>query len=199
MERTGHAQLSGDVAFVIPSTIPAPIAHGLHCVFPTSSLCAFEPQGVQPTIATVASPPYPAEHSQRPVSVFISAFDPHTQEPELVASVSPSAMLDPAGHDVHCVLPTSDLYDVVPQALHPTLATVASPPYPAEHSQRPVSVFISAFAPHTQESELVASVSPSAIDAPGGHDSHCVFPTFGLNAVVPHTVQPTAAFVASPP
>ena len=79
------------------------------------------------------------------------------------------------------------------------LGFVASPPYPAEHSQRPVPVFISALAPHTQESELVASVSPSAMLDPAGQDVHCVFPTFGLNAVVPHTVQPTAAFVASPP
>ena len=65
-------------------------------------------------------------------------------------------MPDPAGQDVHCVLPTSDLYAVVPQGVQPTLGFVASPPYPAEHSQRPVSVFISALAPHTQESELVA-------------------------------------------
>ena len=58
-----------------------------------------------------------------------------------MASVSPTALLDPGGQDVHCVLPILDLYEEVPQAVHPTLATVASPPYPAEHSQRPASVF----------------------------------------------------------
>ena len=79
----------------------------------------------------VASPPYPAEHSHRPVSVFISAFNPHTQESELVAFVLASAMLDPAGHAMHCAFPTSDLYNAVPQALHPRLGFVASPPYPA--------------------------------------------------------------------
>ena len=93
-------------------------------------------------------------------------------EAELVASVSPTALLDPGGQDVHCVLPILDLYEEVPQAVHPTLATVASPAYPAEHSQRPASVFISALAPHKHESELVASVSPSAMLDPGGHDVH---------------------------
>ena len=107
----------------------------------------------------VASPPYPAEHSHRPVSVFISAFNPQTQESELVAFVLSSAMLDPAGHAMHCAFPTSDLYEAVPQVLQPIPVFVASPPYPAAHSQRPVSVFISAFNPQTQESELVACVS----------------------------------------
>jgi len=64
--------------------------------------------------------------------------------------MAPLAMLDPAGHEVHCVFPTSDLYAVVPQALHPMLGFVASPPYPAEHSHRPVSAFSSAFNPQTQ-------------------------------------------------
>ena len=124
----------------------------------------------------VASPPYPAEHSQRPVSVFISAFNPHTQESKLVAFVLPSAMLGPAGHKVHCAFPTSDLYDAVPQVLQPIPVFVASPPCPAEHSHRPVSVFISAFNPHTQESELVAFVLASAMLDPAGHDVHCKFP-----------------------
>ena len=52
-------------------------------------------------LTTVASPPYPAEHSHLPVSELNSAFDPQTQESELVAVVSPSEMEDPGGHAVH--------------------------------------------------------------------------------------------------
>ena len=84
---------------------------------------------------------------------------PHKHESAFVASVTPLLIDAPGGHAVHSVFPTPDLYDVVPQGMHPTLGFVASPPYPAAHSQRPVSVFISAFNPQTQESELVACVS----------------------------------------
>ena len=116
--------------------MPDPAGQDVHCVLPTSDLYAVVPQGVQPTLGFVASPPYPGAHSQRPVSVFICAMGLHKHKAELVASVSPTALLDPGGQDVHCVLPTLDLYEEVPQALQPTFATVASPPYPAEHSQR---------------------------------------------------------------
>ena len=171
-EFTPHTQESELVASVSPSAILDPAGHDVQGAFPTSALYDEVPQALHPTLGFVASPPWPATHSQRSAPVSNSALGPHKHESELVASVSPSSMLDPAGQDVHCVLPTSDLYDVVPQALHPTLATVASPAYPAEHSQRPASVFISALAPHKHESELVASVSPSAMLDPGGHDVH---------------------------
>ena len=196
---TPHTQESELVASVSPSSMLDPAGQDVHCVLPILDLYDVVPQAMQPTFGFVASPPYPAWHSQRPVPVFNSAFRPHKHESELVASVSPSSMLDPAGQDVHCVLPILDLYDVVPQAMQPTFGFVASPPYPAWHSQRPVPVFNSAFRPHKHEAELVASVSPSAMLDPAGQDVHCVFPTFGLNAVVPQTLHPTLAFVASPP
>ena len=60
-------------------------------------------------LTTVASPPYPAEHSHLPVSEFISAFPPQTQESELVAVVSPPEMEDPDGQAVHWVFPAAPL------------------------------------------------------------------------------------------
>ena len=114
-----------------------PAGQDVQGAFPISALYDVVPQALHPTLGFVASPPWPATHSQRSAPVSNSALGPHKHEAELVASVSPSSMLDPAGQDVHCVLPTSDLYDVVPQGMHPTFGFVASPPNPAEHS--PVS------------------------------------------------------------
>ena len=106
-------------------------------------------------LTDVASPPYPAEHSQRSVSEFISALPPQAHESELTALVTPSPMDDPAGQEVHCVLPTEPLKALEPHGTHPTLADVASPPYPAEHSQRLASEFISELPEHIQKAALV--------------------------------------------
>ena len=133
----------------------------MHCAFPRLPLKALEPHAVHPL--PVASPPYPAEHSHRLDSEFNSLFVPQTQESELVALKIPSAIEDPPGHAVHCVFPPPTLKALEPHALQPTLNEVASPPYPAEHSQRSVSEFNSAFPPQTQESELVAVVTESPI------------------------------------
>ena len=149
----------------------------------------------------MASPPCPAEHSHWFVSELNSAFATQTQESEsvAVASFPPLEIEAPRGQEVHCSLPTSPLNAEDPHGLQPTLADVASPPYPAEHSHWFVSEFNSAFAPQTQESEsvAVASFPPSEIEAPAGQGVHSVFPTSLLKALAPQGVQekmPPATF-----
>ena len=135
----------------------------MHWVLPAPPLNALVPQALHPIVTTVASPPYPAEHSHRPVSEFISALLPQTQEPESVALEIPPAIEDPEGQDVQPVFPSSTLNALVPHGLQPTLNEAASPPYPGEHSHRSTSKFNTALPPQTQESELVAVVSPPEI------------------------------------
>ena len=131
-------------------------------------------------LTDVASPPYPAEHSQRSVSEFISALPPHAQESELVALVTPPPMDDPAGQAVHCVLPTEPLKALEPQTLQPTLVMEASPPYPAEHSQRLFIVSISAVPTHTQAEKDVASDTSLAMADPEGQGVQAALPASPL-------------------
>ena len=48
------------VASVPPFTIDAPGGHAVHCALPTPDLYEEVPQGMQPTLGFVASPPCPA-------------------------------------------------------------------------------------------------------------------------------------------
>ena len=164
----------------MPFKIVAPEGHGMQTMLPAVGLKALDPHGLHPTKPLVASPPYPAEHSQRPVSEFISALPPHAQESELVALVKPPPMDDPEGQKVHCAFPTEPLKALEPHALHPILMFVASPPYPALHSQMWDSTLCEERIGHEQSSGSVALVTPSEMPAPIAHCMHCVLPTFSL-------------------
>ncbi len=108
--------------------IVAPEAHGVQAMLPVVGLKDVEPHGLHPTNVLVASPPYPAAHSQRPVSTFKTALAPQAQESELVAILAPPEIKDPVGHGVQAMLPVVGLKDVEPHGLHPAKELVASPP-----------------------------------------------------------------------
>ncbi len=108
--------------------IVAPEAHGVQAMFAAAVLYAWDPQGLHPTNVLVASPPYPAAHSQRPVSTFKTALAPQAQESELVALPTSPVIVAPEGHGVQAMLPVVGLKDVEPHGLHPAKELVASPP-----------------------------------------------------------------------
>ena len=118
----------------MPSKIVAPEGHGTQTMLPAVGLKALDPHGLHPTKPLIASPPYPAEHSQRPVSEFKTAFAPQAHEAELVALLAPPEINDPVGHGVQAMLPAVALKPAEPHGLQPTKVLVASPPYPASHS-----------------------------------------------------------------
>ena len=119
---------------------------------PDISLKAMFPQGMHPTPATVASPPYPARHSHLPLSVFIAENSSQAHMEELVDGLpSLSRILDPGGQAVHWSLPGVSLKEATPQGEHPMLVTLASPLYPARHSHTPLpSFFLSSEDTHNQ-------------------------------------------------
>ena len=160
--------------------IVAPEAHGVQAMLPVVGLKDVEPHGLHPTKLFVASPPYPAEHSHRSVSVFISALPPQVQENELVALITPPPMEDPEGQAVHCVFPREPLNALEPQTLHPMLLLVASPPYPALHSQMWDSTLWVERIGHEQSSGSVALETPPEIPAPMAHCVQAVLPTSSL-------------------
>ena len=102
-----------------------------------------------------------------------------------------SAIVAPKGQESQPTLPGEALNSRVPHALHPTALLDASPLYPAEHSQGPLSAFRTAFVPQAQESELVALVISFSIVAPVGHGVQAILPAEALNALDPHTLHPT--------
>ena len=114
------------------------------------------------------------------MSVFSTELAPHAHEEELVALVTPPSIMDPEGHGVHPVFSGVPLKALEPHALQPRDATVASPPYPALHSQRKDVVFRTELAAQRHEEELVASLVPVSIMDPEGHDVQATLPILPL-------------------